>query len=76
MKFFSLHRRKIHPQMQSLNAYVVFKDEDGVTKALERSDTLDLEHKDGLYPTFDPTKIHKLIKVSFTPSVLTGMALR
>ncbi|XP_072239669.1 RNA-binding protein 34 [Leuresthes tenuis] len=30
-------KRKIHPQMQSLNAYVVFKDEDGVTKALERN---------------------------------------
>ncbi|KAM4584632.1 RNA-binding protein 34 [Odontesthes bonariensis] len=30
-------KRKIHPQRQSVNAYVVFKDEDGVTKALERN---------------------------------------
>ncbi|XP_041839031.1 RNA-binding protein 34-like [Melanotaenia boesemani] len=30
-------KRKVHPQKQSLNAYVVFKDEDGVRKALERN---------------------------------------
>ncbi|KAM9769737.1 RNA-binding protein 34 isoform 2-T2 [Menidia menidia] len=32
-------KRKIHPQRQNLNAYVVFKDEDGATKALERNGT-------------------------------------
>uniref|UniRef100_A0A8D0DCK3 RNA binding motif protein 34 n=1 Tax=Sander lucioperca TaxID=283035 RepID=A0A8D0DCK3_SANLU len=30
--------RKVHPKKQSMNAYVVFKDEDGVSRALERSD--------------------------------------
>ncbi|XP_008303745.1 RNA-binding protein 34 isoform X2 [Stegastes partitus] len=30
-------KRKAHPKMQSMNAYVVFKDEDGVAKALERN---------------------------------------
>lgn len=35
--FCSLHRRKAHPKKQSMNAYVVFKDEGGVAKALERS---------------------------------------
>lgn len=29
-------RRQIHPKKQSLNAYVVFKEEGGVTKALAR----------------------------------------
>ncbi|XP_026179694.1 RNA-binding protein 34 [Mastacembelus armatus] len=29
--------RKVHPKKQSMNAYVVFKDEDGVAKALERN---------------------------------------
>ncbi|KAG7217940.1 hypothetical protein INR49_020762 [Caranx melampygus] len=29
--------RKIHPKKQTVNAYVVFKDEEGVTKALERN---------------------------------------
>ncbi|XP_061582346.1 RNA-binding protein 34 [Cololabis saira] len=29
--------RKSHPQRQSINAYVVFKEEEGVTKALERN---------------------------------------
>ncbi|XP_044045326.1 RNA-binding protein 34 isoform X1 [Siniperca chuatsi] len=32
-------QRKVHPKKQSLNAYVVFKDEEGVVRALERSDT-------------------------------------
>lgn len=31
------NRRKVHPKKQSLNAYVVFKDEEGVERALERS---------------------------------------
>lgn len=31
-----LRRRKSHPKKQSLNAYVVFKEEGGVTKALDR----------------------------------------
>lgn len=39
MSFFLLYRRKIHPKKQSVNAYIVFKDEEGVAKALERSDT-------------------------------------
>lgn len=30
-------KRKVHPKKQSINAYVVFKDDDGVTKALERN---------------------------------------
>ncbi|KAK5865492.1 hypothetical protein PBY51_019758 [Eleginops maclovinus] len=30
-------QRKVHPKKQSMNAYVVFKDEEGVTKALERN---------------------------------------
>ncbi|XP_029282855.1 RNA-binding protein 34 [Cottoperca gobio] len=30
-------QRKVHPKKQSMNAYVVFKDEDGVAKALERN---------------------------------------
>ncbi|XP_018540336.1 RNA-binding protein 34 [Lates calcarifer] len=30
-------KRKIHPKRQSVNAYVVFKDEEGVAKALERN---------------------------------------
>ncbi|TNM85640.1 hypothetical protein fugu_007911 [Takifugu bimaculatus] len=30
-------KRKIHPKKQSMNAYVVFKDEGGVTRALERN---------------------------------------
>ncbi|KAM6939615.1 RNA-binding protein 34 [Xenentodon cancila] len=30
-------KRKIHPQRKSMNAYVVFKKEDGVAKALERN---------------------------------------
>ncbi|TMS23621.1 RNA-binding protein 34 [Larimichthys crocea] len=30
-------QRKVHPKKQSINAYVVFKDEDGVVKALERN---------------------------------------
>ncbi|XP_059188973.1 RNA-binding protein 34 [Centropristis striata] len=30
-------QRKVHPKKQSVNAYVVFKDEDGVTNALERN---------------------------------------
>ncbi|XP_042372052.1 RNA-binding protein 34, partial [Plectropomus leopardus] len=30
-------QRKVHPKKQSINAYVVFKDEDGVSKALERN---------------------------------------
>uniref|UniRef100_A0A3P9BU65 RNA binding motif protein 34 n=1 Tax=Maylandia zebra TaxID=106582 RepID=A0A3P9BU65_9CICH len=30
-------QRKVHPKKQSINAYVVFKDEDGITKALERN---------------------------------------
>ncbi|XP_069023835.1 RNA-binding protein 34 isoform X2 [Embiotoca jacksoni] len=30
-------QRKVHPKKQSVNAYVVFKDEDGVAKALERN---------------------------------------
>lgn len=30
-------KRKVHPKKQSINAYVVFKDEDGITKALERN---------------------------------------
>uniref|UniRef100_A0A3Q0SBE1 RNA binding motif protein 34 n=1 Tax=Amphilophus citrinellus TaxID=61819 RepID=A0A3Q0SBE1_AMPCI len=33
----STSQRKVHPKKQSINAYVVFKDEDGVTKALERN---------------------------------------
>ncbi|XP_040891368.1 RNA-binding protein 34 [Toxotes jaculatrix] len=32
-------KRKIHPKKQSINAYVVFKDEDGVCRALERNGT-------------------------------------
>lgn len=32
-------QRKVHPKKQSINAYVVFKDEDGVSKALERNGT-------------------------------------
>uniref|UniRef100_A0A3B4WBR9 RNA binding motif protein 34 n=1 Tax=Seriola lalandi dorsalis TaxID=1841481 RepID=A0A3B4WBR9_SERLL len=35
--FILLHRRQIHPKKQSVNAYVVFKDEEGVAKALERN---------------------------------------
>lgn len=31
-------QRKVHPKKQSMNAYVVFKEEEGVTRALERSD--------------------------------------
>uniref|UniRef100_A0A3Q3QEN7 RRM domain-containing protein n=1 Tax=Monopterus albus TaxID=43700 RepID=A0A3Q3QEN7_MONAL len=31
--------RKIHPKKQSINAYVVFKDEEAVAKALERNGT-------------------------------------
>ncbi|XP_041640192.1 RNA-binding protein 34 [Cheilinus undulatus] len=30
-------KRKVHPKKQSMNAYVVFKDEEGVMKALERN---------------------------------------
>lgn len=30
-------QRKVHPKKQSVNAYVVFKDEEGVAKALERN---------------------------------------
>ncbi|GAA6225671.1 RNA-binding protein 34 [Lates japonicus] len=30
-------KRKIHPKRQNVNAYVVFKDEEGVAKALERN---------------------------------------
>ncbi|XP_044045327.1 RNA-binding protein 34 isoform X2 [Siniperca chuatsi] len=30
-------QRKVHPKKQSLNAYVVFKDEEGVVRALERN---------------------------------------
>uniref|UniRef100_A0A3Q1EHF7 RNA binding motif protein 34 n=1 Tax=Acanthochromis polyacanthus TaxID=80966 RepID=A0A3Q1EHF7_9TELE len=30
-------KRKVHPKKQSMNAYVVFKDEDSVAKALERN---------------------------------------
>ncbi|XP_076585352.1 RNA-binding protein 34 [Chaetodon auriga] len=30
-------QRKVHPKKQSMNAYVVFKDEDGVVNALERN---------------------------------------
>ncbi|XP_053189705.1 RNA-binding protein 34 [Scomber japonicus] len=30
-------QRKVHPKKQSVNAYVVFKDEEGVMKALERN---------------------------------------
>ncbi|XP_065816344.1 RNA-binding protein 34 [Labrus bergylta] len=30
-------QRKVHPKKQSINAYVVFKDEEGVAKALERN---------------------------------------
>ncbi|KAM9363301.1 RNA-binding protein 34 [Symphorus nematophorus] len=30
-------QRKVHPKKQNLNAYVVFKDEEGVVKALERN---------------------------------------
>ncbi|KAM9857452.1 RNA-binding protein 34 isoform 2-T2 [Aulostomus maculatus] len=30
-------KRKAHPKKQSINAYVVFKNEEGVTKALERN---------------------------------------
>lgn len=30
-------KRKVHPKKQSINAYVVFKDEDGITRALERN---------------------------------------
>ncbi|XP_010765962.1 RNA-binding protein 34 [Notothenia coriiceps] len=30
-------QRKVHPKKQSMNAYVVFKDQEGVTKALERN---------------------------------------
>ncbi|CAK6969926.1 RNA-binding protein 34 [Scomber scombrus] len=30
-------QRKVHPKKQSVNAYVVFKDEEGVVKALERN---------------------------------------
>ncbi|KAF1394426.1 hypothetical protein PFLUV_G00000150 [Perca fluviatilis] len=30
-------QRKVHPKKQSMNAYVVFKDEDGVSRALERN---------------------------------------
>uniref|UniRef100_A0A3B4WHM7 RNA binding motif protein 34 n=1 Tax=Seriola lalandi dorsalis TaxID=1841481 RepID=A0A3B4WHM7_SERLL len=30
-------KRQIHPKKQSVNAYVVFKDEEGVAKALERN---------------------------------------
>ncbi|XP_035515573.1 RNA-binding protein 34 [Morone saxatilis] len=32
-------QRKVHPKKQSMNAYVVFKDEEGVTRALERNGT-------------------------------------
>ncbi|KAK2817581.1 hypothetical protein Q5P01_025772 [Channa striata] len=32
-------KRKFHPKKQSMNAYVVFTDEEGVTKALERNGT-------------------------------------
>ncbi|XP_008314686.2 RNA-binding protein 34-like, partial [Cynoglossus semilaevis] len=34
---FVFARRQIHPKKQSLNAYMVFKDEEGVTGALERN---------------------------------------
>ncbi|XP_029906388.1 RNA-binding protein 34 [Myripristis murdjan] len=30
-------QRKVHPNKQSINAYVVFRDEDGVAKALQRN---------------------------------------
>lgn len=30
-------QRKVHPKKQSMNAYVVFKDEEGVARALERN---------------------------------------
>ncbi|XP_074552396.1 RNA-binding protein 34 [Halichoeres trimaculatus] len=30
-------QRKVHPKKQSINAYVVFKDEEGATRALERN---------------------------------------
>lgn len=40
--YFLLHRRKVHPKKHSINAYVVFKDEEGVQKALERSDARSL----------------------------------
>ncbi|XP_034722411.1 RNA-binding protein 34 [Etheostoma cragini] len=30
-------QRRVHPKKQSINAYVVFKDEDGVSRALERN---------------------------------------
>ncbi|AWP05026.1 putative RNA-binding protein 34 [Scophthalmus maximus] len=32
-------KRQIHPKKQSVNAYVVFKDEEGVAKAMERNGT-------------------------------------
>ncbi|CAJ1052784.1 RNA-binding protein 34 [Xyrichtys novacula] len=32
-------QRKSHPKKQSMNAYIVFKDEEGVTRALERNGT-------------------------------------
>lgn len=35
--FSLLHRRKVHPQKTSVNAYVVFSSEDAVALALERS---------------------------------------
>uniref|UniRef100_A0A3Q1F591 RNA binding motif protein 34 n=1 Tax=Acanthochromis polyacanthus TaxID=80966 RepID=A0A3Q1F591_9TELE len=35
--FLFTFRRKVHPKKQSMNAYVVFKDEDSVAKALERN---------------------------------------
>uniref|UniRef100_A0A3B3YPJ5 RRM domain-containing protein n=1 Tax=Poecilia mexicana TaxID=48701 RepID=A0A3B3YPJ5_9TELE len=34
---FYIYRRKVHPKKQSINAYVVFKNEEGVTNALERN---------------------------------------
>ncbi|XP_068607553.1 striatin-like [Brachionichthys hirsutus] len=43
-------QRKVHPKKQSMNAYVVFKDEGGVATALERNG---LEIQEGFYIRLD-----------------------
>ncbi|XP_068178575.1 RNA-binding protein 34 [Antennarius striatus] len=43
-------QRKVHPQKQSLNAYVVFRDQGGVAKAQQRNG---LEIQDGFYIRVD-----------------------
>uniref|UniRef100_H2TU41 RNA binding motif protein 34 n=1 Tax=Takifugu rubripes TaxID=31033 RepID=H2TU41_TAKRU len=49
-------KRKIHPKKQSMNAYVVFKDEGGVTRALERNG---LEIEKDFYIRVDKVHDHK-----------------